>query len=85
MSGSNADTIPISLKEEISIALSLTDLEAIGYSDKLQSNYSATELVVTIPTEDYINSSSYYTPLYKEKLDYNTWLSRINKNFQELD
>jgi len=85
ISGSNPDITAAETKEEIDISVSLFDLSASGHFDKLQTNYSATELVVSIPTDDYFSSSSYYTPIYKEKLDYNTWISRINKNFEELD
>jgi len=85
VSGSNADTILAGLKEEIDISLSLPDIAYAGYEGKLRTNYTATELLVTIPTDDYINSSSYYTPIYKEELNYDAWLQKINKNFQELD
>lgn len=32
-----------------------------------------------------VNGTMYYTPLYTEKLNYDTWLTTINRNFQELN
>ena len=81
----NPDSGSIIQKEEIDISVSLFDVSASGHFDQLNTNYSETELVVVIPTETYFNSSSYYTPIYKEKLNYNVWLTKINKNFEELD
>lgn len=81
----NPDSESISRKEQIDISFSLFDVSSSGYFGKIQTNYSNTVQIVTIPEESFINSSSYYTPLYTEKLNYNTWLVRINKNFEELD
>lgn len=81
----NPDSGSISRKEDIDISLSLFDISASGHFGKIQTNYSVNSQVVTIPDAEYIHSSSYYTPLYKEKLNYNVWLTRVNKNFEELD
>ena len=82
---SNPDAENTSNKEQIDISVSLFDVSASGNFNKIQTNYSVTEEIVTIPDSTLRVSSSYYTPIYKEKLNYNVWLSRINKNFEELD
>lgn len=81
----NPDSASIVTKDEVNINISMFDISASGYLNKLHTNYSQNELVVTIPEREYTNSSSYYTPIYTEKLNYDVWLTKINKNFQELD
>lgn len=81
----NPDSESVSKKEQIDISFSAFDVSASGQYGKIQTNYSRTSQTVVIPEQGYLNSSSYYTPLYKEKLNYNVWLTRINKNFEELD
>jgi len=81
----NPDSGSIVNKEQIDISLSLFDLSATDDRGVIQTDYSSTSQVITIPEIGLMNSSSYYTPIYKEKLDYNVWLTRINKNFEELD
>jgi len=86
LSGSiNPDSESIANKEQIDISLSLFDVSASRQSASIDTNYSATIQKVTLPEEGLMNRSVYYTPIYKEKLDYNVWLTRINKNFEELD
>lgn len=75
----------ISKKEQIDISFSEFDVSASGNLGKIRTNYTSTAQVVTIPEQTFLNSSSYYTPIYKENLNYNVWLTRINKNFEELD
>jgi hypothetical protein len=84
-SSRNPDSASIANKEQIDISLSIAEVSASGHSGSIFTNYSATVQVVTIPEENLLDRSVYYTPIYKEKLDYNVWLSRINKNFEELD
>lgn len=81
---SNPDSESVSRKDQIDISLSLFDVSASGYYGKIQTNYSVTAQTVTIPEAGFLNSSSYYTPIYKEKLNYDVWLNRVNKNFEEL-
>lgn len=81
----NPDSGSITNKDQIDISLSLFEVSASGHSSSILTNYSATVQTVTIPEEELTNHSMYYTPIYKEKLDYNVWLTRINKNFEELD
>jgi len=84
LNASNPDSGSIVNKEQIDISLSTFDISASGYFGKIQTNYSVNIQTVYLPEDDFINSSSYYTPLYKEKLDYNVWVSRIDRNFNEL-
>lgn len=81
----NPDSGSISRKEDIDISFSIFDVSASGHFGKIQTNYAETSQTVTIPEANYINSSSYYTPIYKESLNYNVWLRTVNKNFEELD
>lgn len=81
----NPDSGSVVNKEQIDISLSLFDVSASGQSASIFTNYSATVQTVTIPEEGLMDRSVYYTPIYKEKLDYTVWLNRINKNFEELD
>lgn len=81
----NPDSASIANKDQIDISLSLFEVSASGQSASIQTNYSATVQVVTLPEEGLTNRSVYYTPIYKEKLDYTTWLNTVNKNFEELD
>lgn len=82
---SNPDSQSISKKEQIDISFSQFDVSASNNLGKIRTNYTLTAQVVTIPESNFLNSSSYYTPIYKEQLNYDVWLNRINKNFEELD
>lgn len=81
----NPDSASIVNKEYIDISVSLSDISASGYSESVKTNYSATTVILTVPLEENLPNNMYYTPIYKEKIDYGTWLTRINKNFQELN
>ena len=81
----NPDSSSIAYKDQIDISLSLVDVSASGQSSSIYTNYSATVQTVTVPEPNLLDRSVYYTPIYKEKLNYNVWLNRINKNFDELD
>ena len=81
----NPDSSSISIKGEIDISVSMFDISASGHLGKLNTNYTESELAVYIPETDFLTSSSYYTPIYTEELSYEVWLSKINKNFEELD
>jgi hypothetical protein len=84
-SSRNPDSASIANKEQIDISLSIAEVSASGHSGSIFTNYSTTIQVVTIPEPNLLDRSVYYTPIYKEKLNYNVWLNRINKNFDELD
>lgn len=81
----NPDSSSIAEKSDIDLSVSLFDVSASGHYGKIQTNYTNTQILVNIPEPEYLLSSSYYTPLYTEKLNYDTWLSRINRNFEELN
>lgn len=82
----NPDSGSIVNKEQIDISLSLFDVSGSAGTEKIQTDFSATSQVIVLPeTENSPIKSYYYTPIYKEKLNYDVWLTRINKNFEELD
>lgn len=81
----NPDSESIVTKRQIDISLSEFDVSASGHSGSILTNYSSTVQIITLPEENLLNRSVYYTPIYKEKLNYSAWLTKINKNFQELD
>lgn len=83
--GPNPDALSMKEKTTIDISVSLFDVSASGHPNMVRTNYAGTELTVTVPNPTYTVSSSYYSPIYKEELNYDVWLNRINKNFQELD
>jgi len=81
---SNPDSASIANKEVIDLTISTFDVSASGHSGSIMTNYSTTIQMVIIGSST-PTGSTYYTPIYKEKLDYTVWANRINKNFQELD
>ena len=97
VSGSNPDSGSVISKETIDISFSLTDVTAssansgsmngMSYTSSIKSNYTATGQSVVIPRDpDNIQDGYvYYTPIYTEKISYEQWQSRINKNFSELE
>lgn len=73
-------------KNTINITYSETDVSSSGYSGSVLPNYTKTGIFVVVPreiTQD-VSGSVYYTPLYQDEINYDTWKTRINKNFQEL-
>lgn len=86
LSGSaNPDSVSIANKEQVDISVSLTDIRITDNESTIRTNYSATMLEVIVGSDATEHGSVYYTPLYTEKLNYNEWLSIVNKNFQELN
>jgi hypothetical protein len=85
LSGStNPDSGSIVNKEQIDISLSSFDVSASEQSNVVQTNYSFTVQSVFVDT-NVKDGSVYYTPIYKENIDYEEWLKRIDRNFQELN
>lgn len=82
---SNPDVEAISKKEQIDISVSLFDVSASGHSGSIVTDYANISQTVILPEPNLSSGSVYYTPIYKEKLNYNVWLTTINKNFEELD
>jgi hypothetical protein len=81
----NPDSQSILDKTRVNISLSTTDISASMQTTGIRTNYSITSQVIFIDSDIDESAKFYYTPIYKEKLDYNVWLSRINKNFEELE
>lgn len=80
----NPDSGSVVNKENISLTISEFDVSASNKMSSIQTDYLGMSQVVTIPEPGRETTSSYYTPIYKEKINYDTWLVRINKNFEEL-
>lgn len=79
----NPDKVSIENKKVIDISVSLADISSSNYTSSVRLNYAATEIQL------YSSSSkstyyTYYVPVYKEQINYNTWKTTINKSFQEL-
>lgn len=80
----NPDSGSIANKEQIDISVTKFDIDATA-GGLVKTNYSLTALEVLVGGTTTETGSIYYTPIYKEKIDYDTWLNRINKNFLELE
>lgn len=83
----NPDSRSIADKNIIVMPLSTFDISASGYfNESIKTSYSNTTQLLTLPVYNTSSLSGYvyYTPLYKEKLNYEVWKQRVNKNFQEL-
>ena len=83
-SSQNPDSESIAFKQPIDLSISLFDIEAAGETGSVQTNYSATAQVVFVDSVESAGSV-YYTPIYKEQINYDEWLKRIDRNFQELN
>jgi hypothetical protein len=81
----NPDSQSIADKDRIDISLTAADILASEQSKFIKTNYSVTAQFVFLDSTEDSEAKFYYTPLYTEALKYETWLSRINKNFQELN
>lgn len=92
----NPDAEIVLQKEPIDIAISTFDITSSAEASVSASGKDYTQLTklsndgtaISIIVED--NNSTdvgtiYYTPLYSEKINYQTWQSRVNKNFLELN
>lgn len=83
----NPDSADIISKNTVDISLTSTDVSASYYSSSIQQNYAGSGLSVVTPrpNSSIERGNIYFTPLYTEKLDYQEWKSRVNKNFLELN
>lgn len=83
----NPDTAPIQQRSRIDISLSNFDISASSYIEAVKLNYNETEVVVmdSLDPDSVVTGSLYYTPLYTEKINYNQWVTEINKSFRELE
>lgn len=84
----NPDIQSVSEKTDISYTISNLDiLNLLGsQSNAIQVANSSTFQVITIADDgtETTTGTSYYTPLYTEKIKYDEWLNTVNKNFNEL-
>lgn len=83
----NPDISAVKSKNVIDIAISDFDISASSYSDAVNLNYQGTETTIFIENFEQLNAvtgSLYYTPVYVEKINYDTWKRKINKSFTEL-
>lgn len=83
----NPDSQSIADSTIIGMSVSTFDISASGYfSESIKTSYTNTNQMLTIPIGGNTNDSGYvyYTPLYTEKINYEVWKQRVNKNFQEL-
>ena len=83
----NPDKSSINSKDTIDISVSNFDISASGYIDVVSLNFQQTETTIFIENFEQLNAvtgSLYYTPVYVEKINYDTWKRRINKSFTEL-
>jgi hypothetical protein len=82
----NPDSASIARKDIINMPYSSFDVSASLQTEFIKTNYAENvQYVVVNSPGKKIAGSVYYTPLYTEKLDYSVWLTRINKNFEELN
>lgn len=86
LSGSvqNPDTPSIRSKKPIDISLTQFDVSASQANVKMNT---ITGIITVHPT---VTGSSdiaelYFTPMYKEKINYNEWKTTVNKSFSELE
>lgn len=80
----NPDKESIEAKDVIDISLNDFDLSALDYKDDILTNYSRTVSELYIDAGETRAGRLYCTPVYKERMSYQIWKNRINKNFLEL-
>lgn len=77
--------IDISVSElDISSSLYYNEESTLLNKDVIQLSYNKTEIVL-LDDETSEKFDTYYTPLYTEKILYDEWKKRVNKQFEELE
>lgn len=92
INSTNPDKESVSSKKVIDISYNINDINiAILSGSDINASIKATEdfSQITVVTPRYesvpvTEGRLYFTPLYTEQLDYNTWINTVNKNFFEL-
>ena len=86
VSGINPDSASISKKEIINLSYSQVDVSQSNAIEKIKPSFRYDGHIVVIPEleENKVQGYLYYTHIYKEKLNYSTWVTRINRTFTEL-
>lgn len=83
----NPDSASIANKTTIDISFSQTDVTASNSTGSIKGNYNNTGIVLITPRYEEIPVTTgrvYYTPAYTEQINYQKWLTTINKTFVEL-
>lgn len=86
VTSSNPDSGSISAREIIPFTVDSADIAYISASASVKLSNTNTFQVITqtVTDEPIMFGSTYYTPIYKEKISYEQWLTTVNKNFREL-
>lgn len=78
----NKRTVDISVSQfDIDSSLSMGDIDPAA----VLLDYTGQSIVLYNDGQQETNGDLYYTPLYGEKLNYEEWKSRVNKDFVELE
>jgi len=84
LSGSiNPDKKAVKEKDTVDIRVSLTDLTASYATESVKLNNALSEITVYVDSLE-TTGATHYTPVYVEKIDYETWKKTVNKSFLEL-
>ena len=78
----NKRTVDISVSQfDIDSSLSVGDIDPAG----VRLDYTGQSIVLYNDGQLETDGDLYYTPLYGEKLSYDEWKRRVNKDFVELE
>lgn len=83
----NPDSASIANKTLVSYTVSTADINYINAVPTVELANSNTFQMITLPLSEDMElttGTTYYTPVYTEKINYDEWLVTINKNFREL-
>lgn len=90
INSNNPDVKSITNKEIIDISYTNKDIYLASSSFTEESvivNDSLEQITIVTPRYDNVpvtDGRIYFTPLYTEQIDYQTWVTTVNKNFFEL-
>lgn len=92
INSTNPDTDSISNKDIIDIEYTSQDISIVKMSgslpsDSLQVDNTTNQLILVTQRYDNIPITAgrtYFTPVYTEQIDYERWITTVNKNFFEL-
>lgn len=86
LSGSIQNPDSSTIRNKRIVDISLSDFDVSASQAKVSANL-VTNIITVHPT---VTGSSdiaelYFTPIYKEKINYNEWKTTVNKQFTELE
>lgn len=86
----NPDKSAIQDKRTVDISVSTVDIAASlsGSAvppDSIKLNYTEQGIVILNDSNTETGGDVYYTVVYAEKIDYDVWKDRVNKQFVELE